>query len=72
MTDPWFSTEAAFGYTLATGRLFCDVSAFHEWAERLMGVPIMTHEFGNENLWAAMRETFEAGALTAHEKGKRR
>jgi hypothetical protein len=48
------------GYTLATGRLFCDVAEFHGFAEKLLGRPIFTHEFGDQRTWDEMRERYEA------------
>lgn len=49
-----------FGYTLATGRLFCDFGAFQEYASDLIGRPLMTHEFADRAVWDELRETFEA------------
>lgn len=57
------------GYTLATGRLFCPVGEFHEWAEKLMGRPIFTHEFASLSLWEAMRSAFEAQVLAGTTDG---
>jgi len=51
--------SVGIGYTLATGRLFCDISAFHEYAERLLARSIMTHEFASPDLWDEMRARFE-------------
>lgn len=50
---------AAIGYTLASGRLFCDVAEFHRFVEELLGRPIWTHEFADEALWIEMRARFE-------------
>lgn len=55
--------NAGFGYTLATGRLFCDFGEFHAWTEILMGRPIYTHEFGSDSLWTSMRDEFERQTL---------
>lgn len=49
-----------FGYTLASGKLFCDFAAFQEWCSDLIGRPLMTHEFADEKVWADIREAFEA------------
>lgn len=51
------------GYTLATGRMFCDVSEFHSWAEKLLGRPIFTHEFGDHETWDELRSTFEEAQI---------
>ena len=53
-----------FGYTLATGRLFCDFPAFQEYASDLLDRPLMTHEFADAKVWDELREAFEA-AVTA-------
>lgn len=55
--------NAGFGYTLATGRLFCDFSEFHAWAEELMGRSIYTHQFADTTLWNFMRDEFERQTL---------
>ena len=52
-------TEIGIGCTLATGRLFCEVSEFHEFAEKLLGRPIFTHEFASQGLWDSLRLAFE-------------
>jgi len=62
--------EFAIGYTLGTGRLFVDIAKFHEYAERLLGRPILTHEFGEPETWAEMREVFE-GQVTQQQGGER-
>jgi hypothetical protein len=54
------SQQALIGYTLATGRLFCDFADFHAYAERLLGRPVWTHEFADAELWRDLREAFEA------------
>jgi hypothetical protein len=46
--------------SLSTGVLLCDFSAMHECAEFLMGHPIWTHHFANEELWQAMRRAILA------------
>lgn len=51
------------GYTLATGRLFCDVNRFHAHAEAIMGRPVLTHEFADEDTWTELRERFEAAVI---------
>ncbi len=62
-TDDRFASHyEALGYTLGTGRLFVPIDIFHEWAERLLGRPILTHEFADENLWDELRGIFEDAA----------
>lgn len=53
------------GYTLGTGRLFCNVADFHAWAEELLGRPIFTHEFASEATWNELREAFEQAVVEA-------
>lgn len=48
------------GYTLATGRLFCDFHEFHSYAEKLIAQPIMTHEFGDQATWDKLRARYES------------
>lgn len=48
------------GYTLATGRLFCDFRDFQRYASDLMGRSLMTHEFADAELWSEMRTWYEA------------
>jgi hypothetical protein len=38
---------------------------FHLFAEILLGRPIFTHEFANEDLWAELRERFEAETIAS-------
>ena len=52
--------DIGIGYTLATGRLFCDFAAFQAWSERLLGRPVYTHEFASEDLWTNLRQAFES------------
>jgi hypothetical protein len=54
--------KVGLGYTLATGRLFCKFSDFHEFAEELLGRPIFTHEFADKQLWEELRQIFEGQA----------
>lgn len=37
--------------TIESGLLCCSFSEFHGWAEKLMGHPIWTHEFGSLDTW---------------------
>lgn len=54
------SRGVGVGYTLATGRMFGEFSAFHNFCELLLERQILTHEFGNENLWTELREKYES------------
>lgn len=47
------------GYTLATGRLFCDMTTFHAFAEDLLNDSIWTDEFADEATWKRLRTAFE-------------
>ena len=47
------------GYTLGTGRLYCDFAEFQKFAERILDRPILTHEFGSENVWNELRICYE-------------
>ena len=58
--DSRVGNRVGIGYTLATGRLFCDIGAFHEYAEQLLARPMLTHEFADRALWNEMRERYEA------------
>jgi hypothetical protein len=57
--SPGELATVGIGYTLATGRLFCDFAVFQSYAERLLGRPILTHEFATKALWTELREAFE-------------
>lgn len=46
-------------YTIASGKLFCPISEFHDEAERLLGRPVLTHEFADRETWDALRELAE-------------
>lgn len=63
------SEEAAFGYTLASGRLFMPFDKFHEYCEKLKGRPIFTHEFASRQFWDEMKKRFEELAIEKFEKG---
>ena len=58
-----FENGAQLGYTLGTGKLFANFPAFQEWAEELLGRPILTHEFADERTWLDLRGAFEESAL---------
>ena len=63
--QPAVRVGAAFGYTVATGRLFLPMDEFHRRAEALLGRPILTHEFADQRTWTLLREAFEAAAFEA-------
>ena len=47
--------------SLSSGVMLCEkFSAMHEAAEFIMGHPIFTHHFANENLWREMQQTISA------------
>jgi hypothetical protein len=48
------------GYTIATGRLFCDMKMFQKTAEAILGRPLMTHEFADPAVWVELRSRFES------------
>lgn len=52
--------DVGIGYTLATGRLYCDIAEFQRFAEGLLGRSIWTHEFADQMLWTELRQAFEA------------
>lgn len=54
---------AGLGYTLASGRLFCNFGDFQLWCEKLLGRPIFTHEFASETLTEELKDAFEAKAI---------
>lgn len=53
------AVDIGIGYTLATARLFCPIAAFCEYAEELLGRPVLTHELGAEETWVELRVAFE-------------
>ncbi len=46
--------------SLSSGILLCEFSAMHECAQFLMGHPIWTHHFANEDLWLDMQRSILA------------
>jgi hypothetical protein len=63
-TDPAYELDTVgIGYTLATGRLFCNWIGFTFWAEDVLGRPILFHEFADSETWDELREAFESLAL---------
>lgn len=61
--------DVGIGYTLATGKLFCDLPEFQKWAEALLERPILTHEFAGEAMWDELRVAFETAVVEAHNTG---
>lgn len=39
-----------------TGFLMCDFSDMHEYIEKKLGRPILTHEFADKGTWKEIRE----------------
>lgn len=60
-----YTDEIGFGYTIATGKLFCPMDVFHTKAEELLGRSILTHEFADTRTWYELRGAFEEAALEA-------
>jgi hypothetical protein len=58
-------SDIGLGYTLGTGRLYCDMAEFHRFAEKLLDRPILTHEFADERVWAELRAAFETHTAAA-------
>ena len=56
-------------YTIATKRLFCSFDDLQREAERLVGGPIMTHEFADEETWARISNALEEELLEEIERG---
>jgi hypothetical protein len=49
-----------FEYSIASGRLFCPIDEFQKEAEKLIGHPLMTHQFADEEIWDHLRANIEA------------
>ncbi len=60
-----YNDDTGFGYTIASGKLFCPMDVFHAKAEELLGRSIFTHEFGDTRTWTELRSAFETAALEA-------
>jgi hypothetical protein len=39
-----------------TGFLMCDFNDMHEYIEKKLGRPVLTHEFANKIIWDEIRE----------------
>lgn len=48
--------------TAFTGVLLCDFKIIHEYAEKLVGHPIMTHEMADPVLWNELKALSVADA----------
>jgi hypothetical protein len=46
------------GFTLATGELWCSMTALQAYAEELLGGPVMTHDFAIRDTWDELRDAF--------------
>ena len=46
----------AIGVSAYTGFLRCDFSDMHEYIEKKLGRPILTHEFADKGTWKEIRE----------------
>jgi hypothetical protein len=55
--------DAAFAYTVGTGRLFLSMPEFQRRAEWILDRPILTHEFGDKETWRDLREALEESFL---------
>lgn len=51
------NTREAAIITAYTGILIGDIEEFHRYAEGLLGGSIFTHEFADESLWKALKES---------------
>jgi len=64
--------DLGFGYTLGTGRLYMSFSEFQLRAEQLLGRPILTHEFGDKDIWVELRREMENQLLAKHSRPRGR
>jgi hypothetical protein len=49
--------------TAATGTLVGDFASFQLYAEKLLGRPILTHEFADRETWAELKEAARSDLL---------
>lgn len=56
--------------TAFTGRLAGTFEAFREYAEELLGRPIMSHEFGNELVWKELKDKSREDFIAIAYKGE--
>jgi len=52
--------DIGLGYTIATGKLYCDFQRFHEFAEHLLRRPVYTHEFAERHIYVELRQALES------------
>lgn len=52
----------AVAYSIATGRAFAPFGDIQEAAEKLLGIPLWTHQFADQNIWDRIRKAFEEAA----------
>ena len=48
------------GYTIGTGRLFCEVDKQQKFAKEMLNRPVYIHEFASTRFWADFRDATEA------------
>lgn len=53
-----FTEEQGIVITGFTGLMACDFSKFHEDVEKRIKRPILTHEFGDKELWVEIKEAY--------------
>ena len=56
------------GYTLATRKLFTDISNIQNFLEVLLNRPIYTHEMGKKELWKEACDAFEHSLSSPNSK----
>lgn len=62
--------DIGIGYTLATGKMYAPMDVFHDYCEKLLNRPILTHEFADEKLWEGLREKYEHLNSVPHPQNK--
>jgi hypothetical protein len=58
-----FTKEQAIVITGFTGKLACKFADFHEDAEKRLGRPVFTHEFGDRQFANEIEELYRADFL---------
>lgn len=46
-----------------TGVLMCDFSDLHEYIEKIMGRPVLTHELAEKTIWEEIKEKVKPSFL---------
>lgn len=64
--------DHGFAYTVASGRLFCSMAYFQEQAEKLLGRPVLTHEFADGATWSDLRAALEDALTEREQRASRR